>query len=126
MEVLYPRCCGLDIHKRMVVACRVTPGPDGQPTKQVRTFGAMTEDLLALADWLAAAGCTHVAMESTGVYWKPLFNLLEGDFTLLLVNARHVKATPADYPHRHDGVRGCDGGGHGSDPSALRPAPAAG
>jgi transposase len=104
MEVLYPRCGGLDIHKRLVVACRVTPGPDGQPVKQVRTFGAMTADLLALADWLAAGGCTHVAMESTGVYWKPLFNLLEGDFVLLLVNARHVKAVPG----RKTDVRDCE------------------
>jgi transposase len=104
MEVLYPRCCGLDIHKRLVVACLVTPGPDGTPAKRVRTFGAMTEDLLALADWLAAAGCTHVAMESTGVYWKPLFNLLESGFHLLLVNARHVKAVPG----RKTDVRDCE------------------
>ena len=68
MEVLYPRCGGLDIHKRTVVACRVTPGPDGQPVKAIRTFGAMTADLLALGDWLAEGGCTHVAMEATGVY----------------------------------------------------------
>ncbi len=99
MEVLYPRCCGLDIHKRLVVACLVTPGPDGQPAKQVRSFGAMTEDLLALADWLAAHEVTHVAMESTGVYWRPIWNVLEGAFELLLVNARHVKATPTDYPY---------------------------
>jgi hypothetical protein len=68
MEVLYERCCGVDVHKRTVVACLVTPGPDGRPRKEVRAFGTMTEHLLALADWLAAAGCTHVAMESTGVY----------------------------------------------------------
>ena len=67
MDVLYERCCGLDIHKKLVVACLIVPGPDGQPTKQQRSFGTMTADLLALADWLAAAGCTHVAMESTGV-----------------------------------------------------------
>ncbi len=70
MEVVYERCCGLDIHKQLVVACLIVPGPGGQPVKQVRSFGAMTADLLELADWLAAAGCTHVAMESTGVYWK--------------------------------------------------------
>ncbi len=70
MEVVYERCCGLDIHKQRVVACLIVPGPKGQPTKQVRTFSTMTADLLALADWLVAAGCTHVAMESTGVYWK--------------------------------------------------------
>jgi len=94
MDVIYPRCCGLDVHKRGVVACLVTPGADGVPSKEVRTFTAMTDDLLALSDWLAAAGCTHVAMESTGVYWKPVYNLLEDGFALLLVNARHVKAVP--------------------------------
>ena len=104
MEVLYPRCGGLDIHKRTVVACRVTPGPDGQPVKAIRTFGAMTEDLLALADWLAEGGCTHVAMEATGVYWKPIWNLLEGAFVLLLVNARHVRQVPG----RKTDVRDCE------------------
>src|SRR5262249_13102632 len=94
MEDIYPRCCGRDVHKLEVVACLVAPGPGGQPQRQVRSFGTMTEDLLALSDWLTAAGCTHVAMESTGVYWKPIFNLLEGSFELLLVNARHVKAVP--------------------------------
>jgi transposase len=94
MEVVYPRCCGLDLHKRTVVACLLTPGPRGKPTREVRTFGTMTDDLLALSDWLTAAGCTHVAMESTGVLWKPIFNLLEGNFELLLVNAHHVKAVP--------------------------------
>jgi transposase len=94
MDVIYPRCCGLDVHKRGVVACLVTPGPAGAPTKEVRAFGTMTDDLLALSDWLTAAGCTHVAMESTGVYWKPVYNLLEDGFELLLLNARHVKAVP--------------------------------
>ena len=94
MEVVYERCCGLDVHKQLIVACLVTPGTKGQPQKVVQTFGTMTEDLLALADWLAAAGCTHVVMESTGVYWKPVWNLLEGSFELLLVNAQHVKQVP--------------------------------
>jgi transposase len=94
MEVVYPRCCGLDVHKKLVVACLLTPGPDGQPAKTIRTFGTMTADLVALADWLSAAGCTHVAMEATGVYWKPIWNLLEQRFHLLLVNARHIKAVP--------------------------------
>ena len=70
MEVVYPRCCGLDIHKRTVVACRIVPGPDARPQKDVRTFGTMTDDLLALADWLADAGVTHAALEATGVYWS--------------------------------------------------------
>jgi transposase len=94
MEVVYERCCGLDIHKRTVVACLLTPGAAGDPVKEVRTYGTVTSELLALAAWLQAAGCTHVAMESTGVYWKPVWNLLEKQFALLLVNARHVKAVP--------------------------------
>lgn len=94
MDVIYARCCGLDVHKRGVVACLVTPGPNKVPTKEIRAFTTMTDDLLALSDWLTAAGCTHVAMESTSVYWKPVYNLLEDGFALLLVNARHVKAVP--------------------------------
>ena len=94
MEILYERCCGLDVHKRTVVACLLTPGPAGPPTKELRTFGAMTGDLLALSDWLAAAGCTHVAMEATGVFWKPIYNLLEDRFVVLVVNAAHIKAVP--------------------------------
>jgi transposase len=94
MDVVYERCCGLDVHKRTVVACLLTSGEQGPPQKEVRTFGTMTTDVLALAEWLAGAGCTHVAMEGTGVYWLPIWNLLEDRFTLLLVNARHVKAVP--------------------------------
>src|SRR3954447_363428 len=94
MDVVYPRCCGLDLHKRSVTACRIVPGSDGQPVKELRTVGTMTADLLALADWLAEGGVTHVAMESTGVYWKPVWNLWEDRFTLLLVNAAHVKVVP--------------------------------
>ena len=71
MEILYERCCGLDVHKRTVVACLLTPGPAGPPTKELRTFGTMTGDLLALSDWLAAAGWTHVAMEATGSSGSP-------------------------------------------------------
>jgi transposase len=104
VEVVYERCSGLDIHKRTVVACRIVPGARGRPEKQIRTFGTLTDELLALADWLAAAGVTHVAMESTGVYWKPLYNLLEGDFALLLVNAQHIKQVPG----RKTDVRDCE------------------
>ena len=93
MEVIYPRCCGVDVHKREVVACVVNTEPDETWRKEVRAFGTMTPDP-ALADWLAAHEVTHVTMESTGVYWKPLGNLLEDRFELLLVNARHVKAAP--------------------------------
>jgi transposase len=94
MEIVYARCCGLDVHKRSVVACLLAPGPDGQPSKAIRTFGTMTTELVALSAWLTAAGCTHVAMESTGVFWKPIYNLLEGSFELLVVNAAHIKAVP--------------------------------
>ena len=88
MEVVYERCCGLDIHKQTVVACVVVPGTGKQPHKEIRTFNTMTADLLKLADWLTAQSVTHVALESTGVYWKAPWNVLEGSFTLLLVNAR--------------------------------------
>lgn len=91
MEVHYRNCAGLDVHQATVVACARGIDADGQHWQAVRTFATLTDDLLALADWLAACGCTHVAMESTGVYWKPVYNLLEGRFTLLVVNAAHVK-----------------------------------
>ncbi len=108
MQVVYERCCGLDIHKRTVVACMILPGPGegakGQPNKEVKSFGTMTEDLLRLSDWLSVNGVTHVAMESTGVYWKPIYNLLEGQFELLLVNAAHIKAVPG----RKTDVRDCE------------------
>jgi transposase len=94
MEVIYERCCGLDVHTKSVVACLLISRPGGDPTRAVRTFGTMTEDLLSLADWLTEAGCTHVAMEATGVYWKPIWNLLEDAFALLLVNPRDSKAVP--------------------------------
>jgi transposase len=94
MDVIYPRCCGLDIHKKTVVACLMTSEAGQLPAQTIRTFSTMTADLLALADWLHAAGCTHVAMESTGVYWRPIYNILEGLFTLLVVNAQHMKAVP--------------------------------
>ena len=94
MQILYERCCGLDVHKRLVVAC-VLIGPPGHPVeKEIRTFETMTGDLLELSDWLLSRGVTHIALESTGVYWKPIWNLLEDTFTLLLVNAQHVKAVP--------------------------------
>jgi len=104
MEVVYARCCGRNIHKQVLVACLVTPGPDGERRKEVRRFGAMTADIAALGDWLAEAGCTHVAMESTGVYWKPIDNLLEGRFTLVLVNPQHRQAVPG----RKTDVRDCE------------------
>src|SRR3954465_691623 len=104
MDVIYSRCCCLDVHKREVVACMVITGSDGMPSKTIRAFGTMTPDILALADWLGTPEVTHVAMESTGVYWKPIWNLLEESFILLLVNARHVKAVPG----RKTDVRDCE------------------
>jgi transposase len=90
MDVVYERCAGLDIHRDTVVASVIIP--EG---RKLRTFGTVTDELLALADWLDGLGVTHVAMESTGVYWKPIYNLLEGtELTLLVVNARHIKAVP--------------------------------
>jgi transposase len=92
MQVVYERCCGIDVHKRTVVACAIVPGPDGPPVKETRTFDTLTENLEALAGWLQELGVTHVAMESTGVYWKPVYNLLDGRFAILVVNAEHIKA----------------------------------
>jgi transposase len=93
MEVLYPRCAGLDVHQQTVVACaRIASGSTVQ--QEVRTFGTTTRDLLALADWLATHQCTHVAMESTGVYWKPIWHVLEGHFELILANALQIRSVP--------------------------------
>ena len=94
MEILYQRCCGLDVHKKMIVACLRQTDEAGKVGKQVRTFGTTTSELLTLSDWLVEAGCTHVAMEATGVYWKPVYNILEGQMELLVVNAQHIKAVP--------------------------------
>lgn len=89
MEVMYKRCAGLDVHKKTVTACR----RNGR-REEVKTFGTTTPDLLKLVDWLLEWECTHIAMESTGDYWKPIYNLLEGSFEVLLVNARDVKHVP--------------------------------
>jgi transposase len=94
MQVLYPCCAGADVHKDRVWVCVRRVSPNGRVTKVVREFGTTTRELLAGADWLEEAGVTHLAMESTGVYWKPIWNLLEGRFELLLCNARHVKQVP--------------------------------
>ena len=91
MDVAHERCCGLDVHKKGVTACLVTPGANGSPEKEIRSFGTMTDDLLALAAWLSDAEVSHVAMESTGVYWKPIWNLLEDSFELILANPQHIK-----------------------------------
>lgn len=94
MRIVYERCAGLDVHKKTVVACRIIPDGQGGWQVEVRTFGTTTAELLMLADWLRAGCVTDVAMESTGVYWKPVFNILEGEFEVLLVNAKHIKFVP--------------------------------
>jgi len=94
MQVLYPHCAGLDVHKDSVVAC-VRHMTDGKVTSVVKTFKTTTRELMALSDWLASQAVTHIAMEATGVYWKPIWHILsDGDFTLLLANAAHVKNLP--------------------------------
>lgn len=90
MDVLHTHCCGLDVHKKSVVACAITP--EG---KEVRTFSTMTDELISLVDWLKTKGCTHVAMESTASYWKPIYNILElEDIKVIVVNAKHIKNVP--------------------------------
>lgn len=102
MEILYPRCAGLDVHKETVSACVLTPGAEAEPDKQIAQFGTTTAELRRLQDWLAANGVTHAAMESTGVYWKPVFNILESACQLILVNARHIKQVPGRKTDKAD------------------------
>jgi transposase len=95
MQVIHARCCGRDVHKKTVVACVLLTCEDGTVQRELRTFSTMTVALLALSDWLRGWGVTHVAMESTGVYWWPVFNILEDeDRTIVLVNPQHMKAVP--------------------------------
>ncbi len=102
MERVIERCAGLDVHKKSVAVCVRVPGPEGR-AQHVRTFGTTTADLLGLCDWLEAHGVTHVAMESTGIYWKPVFYMLEEAFTCLLLNAAHI----AQLPGRKTDVQDC-------------------
>lgn len=102
MEVLYRCCCGLDVHKKSITACVLWAEAKGR-RKEKRTFGTFTRDLLSLLDWLKQCGVTHVAMESTGVYWKPIWNILEGQLEqVLLVNAQHIKAVPGRKTDQKD------------------------
>jgi transposase len=103
MERVLERCCGLDVHKKTVTACVRVPGPRTEREQHIRTFGTTTHELLALRDWLEGYGVTHVAMESTGVYWKPIFYLLEEVFSCLLVNAAQI----AQVPGRKTDVKDC-------------------
>jgi transposase len=91
METVIERCCGLDVHQSSVVACIIITDQRRKPRREIRTFGTMTKDLETLRQWLKIEGITHVAMESTGVYWRPVYNLLHGAFTLIVANAHHLK-----------------------------------
>jgi transposase len=104
MEVLIPRCCGIDVHKASLTACLTISKADGKASKTVRTFSTMTADLLVLKDWLESNECTHVAIESTGVYWKPIFNILESSQQVILANARDIKNVPG---HKTD-IKDCE------------------
>ena len=103
MEVVYRRCSGIDVHKASISVCVLLMEEQG-PKRQMRRFGTMTRDLLELSEWLQQLGVTHVALESTGVYWKPVWNVLEGQFELLLVNAQHIKQVPG----RKTDTRDCE------------------
>jgi transposase len=102
MEVLYARCCGIDVHRETLVACVRRQEPRKQI--EVRTFGTTTAEIVRLHDWLSENACTHVAMESTGVFWRPVFNLLEGSVVVVLANAQHIKAVPG----RKTDVKDCE------------------
>jgi transposase len=104
MEVIVACCAGLDVHQASVVACVNSSGRGGRSQKEVRTFGTMHDDLIALRDWLRGAGVTLVAMESTGVYWKPVYETLENDFETIVVNAQHIK----NVPGRKTDVKDCE------------------
>ncbi len=103
MEVLYASCCGIDVHKESLVAC-LRQQVGRRKHSEVQSFGTTTAEILRLHSWLSTAGCTHVAMESTGVYWQPVFNLLEGSFDVVLANAHHIKAVPG----RKTDVKDCE------------------
>jgi transposase len=104
MQVVHSCCAGLDVHKKSVYACVIRCDQNGKKHQEVRTFSTMTRDLLMLADWLKESGVTHVAMEATGVYWRPVWAVLEGQFELLLVNPHHIKVLPG----RKTDVRDCE------------------
>jgi transposase len=105
MDVVFTHCAGLDGHQKTVTACRVTPDPTGQQadvSMALQPFGTMTRALLALSDGLAEVGVPHVALESPGAYWRPVYNLLEGHVTIFLVNAAHVKQVPGRKTDKAD------------------------
>ena len=124
MQVLHRCCCGLDVHKKLIVAGLISQNEAGERQKEIRSFTTLTKDILALASWLSTAGCSHVALESTGVYWKPIWNLFEGQFEVLLVNAQHIKAVPGRKTDIKDAEWIADLLQHGLlRPSFIPPAP---
>src|SRR6266550_2249124 len=124
MELLHRRCCGLDVHKETVVAC-LRLVADGKVTTEVRTFQTTTADLLRLSEWLAANDCTHVAMEATGVYWKPVWHILDdGEFELVLANAAHVKNVPGRKTDVNDAMWLAELLAHGLVRASFVPEPA--
>lgn len=124
MNLVYERCAGLDVHKKNVVVCAIVPDAKGQRHKEQRTFSTMTPDLLQLRQWLKDLEVTHVAMESTASYWKPIFNVLEGHLEVLVVNAQHLKAVPGRKTDSKDAEWIADLLQHGLlRPSFVPPAP---
>src|SRR5215813_2776644 len=120
MNVMHERCAGLDVHKDTVVACRRVM-EEAAVRREVRSFPTTTRGLLALADWLREAGCTHVAMEATGVYWKPVWHVLEGEFELVLANAAHIKNIPGRKSDVNDATWIADLLAHGLIRSSFVP-----
>ena len=94
IDVLNARCAGFDVHKKTIKVCLLLKQADGKECREIRTYGMITHELLSLSDWLKEQGCTHIAMEATGVYWKPVYNLLEGNFELIVANAQLIYAVP--------------------------------
>src|SRR2546423_2532363 len=124
MQVVSEQCAGLDVHKRTVVVCAITSDAHSQRCKERRTFSTMTPDLLRMRDWLKELGISHVAMESTGSFWKPIFNILEGHLEVLVVNAQHLKAVPGRKTDLKDAEWIADLLQHGLlRPSFVPPAP---
>jgi transposase len=104
MEAIIERCCGIDVHKKTITVCLMIGEADKTPRQTIKTFSTMTEDLLACRDWLICEGCTYAVLESSGVYWKPLFNVLEDAIEVILANARHIK----NVPGRKTDVKDCE------------------
>jgi transposase len=104
MEAIIERCCGLDVHQSVVLACLIIGEMGGKPRKEMRRYGTTTRELKLLREWLLSMGCTHVAMASTGVYWKPVYAVLEGFFEIVVGNAHHIK----NVPGRKTDVKDCE------------------